>query len=101
MALVQAVPGSKRMKSVAFPLVGIYNASKFAMEAVTEALAQEMGEFGIKVTAIEPECLRLNGSAVRCDEANRLYRIMTRCGNATMKHRCLGMAISRKPRKRS
>jgi NAD(P)-dependent dehydrogenase (short-subunit alcohol dehydrogenase family) len=39
---------------VAFPLVGIYNASKFAMEAVTEALAQEIKEFGIKVTAIEP-----------------------------------------------
>jgi NAD(P)-dependent dehydrogenase (short-subunit alcohol dehydrogenase family) len=39
---------------VAFPLVGIYNASKFAMEAVTEALAQEIREFGIKVTAIEP-----------------------------------------------
>jgi NAD(P)-dependent dehydrogenase (short-subunit alcohol dehydrogenase family) len=39
---------------VAFPLVGIYNASKFAMEAVTESLAQELREFGIKVTAIEP-----------------------------------------------
>jgi NAD(P)-dependent dehydrogenase (short-subunit alcohol dehydrogenase family) len=39
---------------VAFPLVGIYNASKFAMEAVTEALAQEIREFGIIVTAIEP-----------------------------------------------
>lgn len=39
---------------VAFPMVGIYNASKFAMEAVTEALAQEVKDFGIKVTAIEP-----------------------------------------------
>jgi NAD(P)-dependent dehydrogenase (short-subunit alcohol dehydrogenase family) len=39
---------------VAFPLVGIYNASKFDMEAVTESLAQEIKEFGIKVTAIEP-----------------------------------------------
>jgi NAD(P)-dependent dehydrogenase (short-subunit alcohol dehydrogenase family) len=39
---------------VAFPLVGIYNASKFAMEAVTEALAQEVREFGVKVTAVEP-----------------------------------------------
>jgi NAD(P)-dependent dehydrogenase (short-subunit alcohol dehydrogenase family) len=39
---------------VAFPIVGIYNASKFAMEAVTEALAQEVKDFGIKVTAIEP-----------------------------------------------
>jgi NAD(P)-dependent dehydrogenase (short-subunit alcohol dehydrogenase family) len=39
---------------VAFPMVGIYNASKVAMEAVTEVLAQEVKDFGIKVTAIEP-----------------------------------------------
>jgi NAD(P)-dependent dehydrogenase (short-subunit alcohol dehydrogenase family) len=39
---------------VAFPMVGNYNASKFAMEAVTEALTQEVKDFGIKVTAIEP-----------------------------------------------
>jgi NAD(P)-dependent dehydrogenase (short-subunit alcohol dehydrogenase family) len=35
-------------------LESFYNASNFAMEAVTEALAQEAKEFGIKATAIEP-----------------------------------------------
>ncbi len=38
----------------AFPLVGIYNATKFAMEGITEALRQEVAEFGILVTAVEP-----------------------------------------------
>lgn len=37
-----------------FPGVGIYNASKFALEGINEALASEVKGFGIKVTAIEP-----------------------------------------------
>ncbi|TDT97260.1 NADP-dependent 3-hydroxy acid dehydrogenase YdfG [Streptomyces sp. 846.5] len=39
---------------LAFPGLGGYNASKWALEGLTEALAQEVGEFGIKVTLIEP-----------------------------------------------
>jgi NAD(P)-dependent dehydrogenase (short-subunit alcohol dehydrogenase family) len=38
----------------AFPTVGIYNASKWALEGFTEALAQEVAGFGIKTTLIEP-----------------------------------------------
>ncbi|HEY4225078.1 MAG TPA: SDR family oxidoreductase [Pseudolysinimonas sp.] len=38
----------------AFPLVGIYHASKWALEGFTQALAQEVAGFGIKVTLIEP-----------------------------------------------
>jgi NAD(P)-dependent dehydrogenase (short-subunit alcohol dehydrogenase family) len=38
----------------AFPTVGIYNSSKWALEGFTEALAQEVAGFGIKVTLIEP-----------------------------------------------
>ncbi len=38
----------------AFPLVGIYHASKWALEGFSQALAQEVAGFGIKVTLIEP-----------------------------------------------
>jgi NAD(P)-dependent dehydrogenase (short-subunit alcohol dehydrogenase family) len=38
----------------AFPTVGIYHASKWALEGITQSLAQEVAGFGIKVTIIEP-----------------------------------------------
>ena len=38
----------------AFPTVGIYNSSKWALEGFSEALAQEVAGFGIHVTLIEP-----------------------------------------------
>jgi len=38
----------------AFPLVGIYNASKWALEGMSQALAQEVAGFGIHVTLVEP-----------------------------------------------
>jgi NAD(P)-dependent dehydrogenase (short-subunit alcohol dehydrogenase family) len=38
----------------AFPLVGMYHASKWALEGLSQALAQEVAGFGIKVTLIEP-----------------------------------------------
>ena len=41
-----------------FPGVGIYNASKFALEAIGESLAQQVQPLGIKVTNIEPSGFR-------------------------------------------
>ena len=38
----------------AFPLVGAYHASKWALEGLSQALAQEVAGFGVKVTLIEP-----------------------------------------------
>jgi NAD(P)-dependent dehydrogenase (short-subunit alcohol dehydrogenase family) len=38
----------------AFPLVGMYHASKWALEGLSQALAQEVAAFGVRVTLIEP-----------------------------------------------
>jgi NAD(P)-dependent dehydrogenase (short-subunit alcohol dehydrogenase family) len=38
----------------AYPGFGAYHASKWAVEGLTEALAQEIGDFGIHVTSVEP-----------------------------------------------
>jgi NAD(P)-dependent dehydrogenase (short-subunit alcohol dehydrogenase family) len=38
----------------AFPNVGMYHASKWALEGLSQALAQEVAQFGIHVTLIEP-----------------------------------------------
>lgn len=38
----------------AFPNIGIYHASKWALEGFSQALAQEVAPFGVHVTLIEP-----------------------------------------------
>jgi NAD(P)-dependent dehydrogenase (short-subunit alcohol dehydrogenase family) len=43
---------------IARPARGIYSASKFAIEAIHESLAQEVKTFGIKVLIVEPGAFR-------------------------------------------
>jgi NAD(P)-dependent dehydrogenase (short-subunit alcohol dehydrogenase family) len=38
----------------AFPDIGIYNASKWALEGFSQSLAAEVADFGIRVTLVEP-----------------------------------------------
>ena len=52
------------------PVLGIYNASKFAVEGLSETLASEVAGFGIKVSLIEPNGFTTEwatGSAVRTE----------------------------------
>ena len=39
---------------LASPMLGAYNASKFGLEGLTDALRQELAQWGIKVVSIEP-----------------------------------------------
>ncbi|MBW5481387.1 SDR family oxidoreductase [Streptomyces bambusae] len=47
-----------QMSSIAglasWPMLGLYHASKWAVEGMSDALAQEVGRFGIHVTIVEP-----------------------------------------------
>lgn len=45
---------SSALGLVTLPVLGIYNASKFAVEGLSETLATEVKDFGINVTILEP-----------------------------------------------
>lgn len=57
------------------PVLGLYNASKFAVEGLSETLATEVAAFGINVTLIEPNGYSTDwsgASAIRTEE-NEVY----------------------------
>jgi NAD(P)-dependent dehydrogenase (short-subunit alcohol dehydrogenase family) len=45
---------------IGFPGIGYYNATKFAVEGLSEALAKECAPLGIKVIIVEPGPFRTN-----------------------------------------
>jgi NAD(P)-dependent dehydrogenase (short-subunit alcohol dehydrogenase family) len=56
---------SSTLGIIAMPLIGFYSATKWAVEALHESLAQEVKPFGINVTLIEPGAYATEfGSAV-------------------------------------
>jgi NAD(P)-dependent dehydrogenase (short-subunit alcohol dehydrogenase family) len=56
---------------VAFPALSFYNASKFAVEALSESLAQEVAPLGIRVLLVEPGPFRTDWAGRSADEAVR------------------------------
>jgi|SRR5271169_4816830 len=47
---------------LAFPILGLYHASKWGLEAFSQSLSEELEEFGVKVTIIEPGGYRTDWS---------------------------------------
>ena len=56
---------------VSFPGGGVYSGSKFAIEALSDALRNEVAEFGIDVVVVEPGPVRTNFSKRAEREAGR------------------------------
>ncbi|MBZ0321041.1 MAG: SDR family oxidoreductase [Anaerolineae bacterium] len=43
---------------IAYPLLGPYNASKFALEAITDSLRMELKQWGIHVALVDPSAIK-------------------------------------------
>lgn len=54
---------------VAFPAVGFYNATKFAVDGFSESLSKEVAPLGIKVTVIAPSGFRTDWAGRSANEA--------------------------------
>jgi NAD(P)-dependent dehydrogenase (short-subunit alcohol dehydrogenase family) len=56
---------------IAFPGVSFYHATKFAVEAVSESLSQEVAPLGLKVLLVEPGPFRTDWAGRSANEAKR------------------------------
>jgi len=57
---------------VSFPSAGVYCASKFALEAISEALRGELAPYGVNVTIVEPGAFRTEFNAAALDVAENV-----------------------------
>jgi NAD(P)-dependent dehydrogenase (short-subunit alcohol dehydrogenase family) len=75
----------------AFPLTGIYHASKWALEGFSESLRQEVEPFGVKVLMVEPSGFRTDwaGSSMsRAAPSSPPRRCWTRSTATTRRSGC-------------
>ncbi|MEX1826855.1 oxidoreductase [Luteibacter sp. CQ10] len=80
---------------ITFPGLGIYNASKHALQAVTDALVQEVGPLGIHVTAIQPGPFRTDWAGRSMEHADN--RIADYEGSAGAMRKALEQRNGRQP----
>ncbi len=57
---------------ITIPMLGLYNASKFAVEGLSETLAAEVKGFGIKVTLVEPNGFATDWSGASAAQATAM-----------------------------
>ena len=57
---------------LAFPILGLYHASKWGLEAFSQSLSEELEEFGVKVTIIEPGGYRTDWSGSSAGRSTEL-----------------------------
>lgn len=56
---------------IAIPFIGLYNGSKFALEAMSDGLRMETRPFGVHVILVEPGGTRTNFNAVAAQTSHR------------------------------
>jgi len=100
-AMIQAVlPGMRKQRSGCIvnlsslaglrgmPALGQYNATKFAVEGLSEALRQEVAELGIAVMVVEPSGFRTDWAGRSAHEsAQQIDDYMATAGNVRIKVR--------------
>jgi NAD(P)-dependent dehydrogenase (short-subunit alcohol dehydrogenase family) len=57
---------------VSFPTFGMYHGTKYAIEGISESLAQEVAGFGIKVTIVEPGAFKTDFATRSLARAERI-----------------------------